>query len=109
VIKRTQLVGSVSPGRVSRARRNRWPDRDAALRALPAQEGLCCAGTRQVLADYIDHGTHDEDGRTHAAAFNRDVETAIYNTLPDNLDRLAASDTRSNARWPSSAAPARPR
>jgi pimeloyl-ACP methyl ester carboxylesterase len=31
VMKRTQLVGSVSPGRVSRARRNSWPDREAAL------------------------------------------------------------------------------
>jgi pimeloyl-ACP methyl ester carboxylesterase len=40
-----------------------------------------------VLADYITHGTHDEDGE-RVLAFDRDIETKIYNTLPDNLDRL---------------------
>ena len=46
----------------------------------------------QVLRDYIDHGTRDEidaQGHTHRVlAFEREVETAIYNTLPHNLDRL---------------------
>ena len=41
----------------------------------------------QVLADYVAHGTHEVDGQ-RVLAFDRDVETAIYNTLPDNLDRL---------------------
>jgi pimeloyl-ACP methyl ester carboxylesterase len=45
------------------------------------------AGTRRCWRDYVDHGTHDE-GRQARAGFDRDVETAIYNTLPDNLDRL---------------------
>ena len=40
-----------------------------------------------VLQDYIDHGTHEQDGQ-RVLSFDRDVETAIYNTLPDNLDRL---------------------
>ena len=88
VIKRTQLVGSVSPGRVSRARRNAWPDRDAAL-AHFAHKKAFSRWDPQVLADYIDHGTRDEDGR-RVLGFDRDVETAIYNTLPDNLDRLIA-------------------
>jgi surfactin synthase thioesterase subunit len=30
---------------------------------------------------------HAENGE-HVLSFDRDVETAIYNTLPDNLDRL---------------------
>ena len=45
----------------------------------------------QVLQDYIAHGTHDEGEGTdqkRVLSFDRDVETAIYNTLPDNLDRL---------------------
>jgi hypothetical protein len=47
-----------------------------------------------VLQDYITHGTRDEDdggpqGRA-ALCFDREVETAIYNTLPHNLDRLLA-------------------
>jgi hypothetical protein len=40
-----------------------------------------------VLQDYIEHGTHDEDGK-RVLSFRREVETAIYNTLPDNLDGL---------------------
>jgi pimeloyl-ACP methyl ester carboxylesterase len=40
-----------------------------------------------VLHDYIAHCTHDEDGE-RVLSFDRDVETAIYNTLPDNLDRM---------------------
>ena len=40
-----------------------------------------------MLHDYIDHCTHDEDGE-RVLSFDRDVETAIYNTLPHNLDAL---------------------
>jgi pimeloyl-ACP methyl ester carboxylesterase len=86
VMKRTQLVGSVSPGRVSRARRNNWPDRGAALAHFRHKKAFA-RWDPQVLADYIDHGMHDEDGK-RVLSFDRDVETAIYNTLPDNLDRL---------------------
>jgi pimeloyl-ACP methyl ester carboxylesterase len=44
-----------------------------------------------VLRDYIAHATHDEaiaQGTRRVLSFERDVETAIYNTLPHNLDRL---------------------
>ena len=88
--KRTQLVGSVSPGRISRARRNAWPDEAAALAHFRHKKAFA-RWDPQVLADYIAHGTHDEgDGedRRRVLGFDRDVETAIYNTLPDNLERL---------------------
>ena len=45
----------------------------------------------RVLHDYIAHGTHDEGHGTdkkRVLSFDRAVETAIYNTVPDNLDRL---------------------
>ena len=45
----------------------------------------------QVLQDYIARGTHDEGTgleKKRVLSFDRDVETAIYNTLPDNLDSL---------------------
>ena len=78
VIKSAQLVGSVSPGAVSRRRRNNWPSEAAALE-------------HEVLRDYIAHGTHDE-GTGHekkrVLSFDRDIETAIYNTLPNNLESL---------------------
>ncbi|MCG2594042.1 alpha/beta hydrolase [Ramlibacter sp. XY19] len=84
--KRTQLVGSISPGAVSRKRKSRWPTREAALEHFRHKKAFA-RWDPQVLADYITHGTHDEDGE-RVLAFDRDIETAIYNTLPDNLDRL---------------------
>ena len=86
VIKRTQLVGSVSPGAVSRKRKNTWPDENAVLEHFRHKKAFA-KWDEQVLADYAVHGTRDVDGQ-RMLAFDRDVETAIYNTLPDNLDRL---------------------
>jgi pimeloyl-ACP methyl ester carboxylesterase len=85
-MKRTQLVGSVSPGRVSRRRKNRWPSRDAALEHFRHKKAFA-HWDEQVLRDYVSQCTHQEDGEA-VLSFDRDIETAIYNTLPDNLDRL---------------------
>ncbi len=84
--KTTQLVGSISPGAISRARRNSWPSADAALAHFRSKKAFA-KWDPEVLADYIDRGTLDMDGK-RVLAFDRDVETQIYNTLPDNLDRL---------------------
>jgi pimeloyl-ACP methyl ester carboxylesterase len=86
VIKQTQLVGSFSPGAVSRKRRNRWPSAADALAHFQHKKAFAQWDPR-VLADYVHHGMHVENGE-HVLSFDRDVETAIYNTLPDNLDRL---------------------
>ncbi|OOG60919.1 alpha/beta hydrolase [Polaromonas sp. C04] len=86
VVKRTQLVESVSPGKVSRTRRNSWPDAAAALEYFHHKKAFA-KWDAQVLQDYIAHGTHEEDGK-RVLSFDRAVETAIYNTLPDNLDGL---------------------
>ena len=40
-----------------------------------------------MLEDYIDSGMVEEDGK-FVLAFDRDVETSIYNTLPHNLRAL---------------------
>ena len=90
VIKSTQLVGSVSPGATSRRRRNNWPDQAAALEHFRHKKAFA-RWDPQVLRDYIAHGTHDEGRgaeKKRVLSFDRAVETAIYNTLPDNLDRL---------------------
>jgi pimeloyl-ACP methyl ester carboxylesterase len=84
--KSTQLVGSISPGAVSRKRKNRWPSHEAALEHFRHKKAFARWEPR-VLADYVAHGTHDEDDQ-RVLSFDRDVETAIYNTLPDNLDAL---------------------
>jgi pimeloyl-ACP methyl ester carboxylesterase len=87
VFKRTQLVGAISPGAVSRKRRHQWASRDEALAHFQHKKAFA-RWDAQVLADYIEHGTVDDEEGRRVLAFDRDVETAIYNTLPDNLDRL---------------------
>ncbi len=90
VIKRTQLVGAVSPGKISRRRRHHWPDAQSAFEHFQHKRAFA-RWEPQVLRDYIDHGTRDADtpqGPQRVLDFERDVETAIYNTLPHNLDRL---------------------
>jgi pimeloyl-ACP methyl ester carboxylesterase len=88
--KRTQIVGSISPGKISRIRRNAWPDAQAAFDHF-ARKKAFARWDAQVLRDYIEHGTHDvqtPQGNRRVLSFDRDIETAIYNTLPHNLDRL---------------------
>jgi pimeloyl-ACP methyl ester carboxylesterase len=91
VVKLTQLVGSVSPGRISRKRRHQWPDLDA-VREHFRHKRAFARWHPAVLEDYVQHGTREQpgpDGRTRRVlAFDREIETSIYNTLPHNLDRL---------------------
>ena len=86
MFKSTQIVGSVSPGSISRRRRNSWPDKGLALAHFQHKKTFA-RWDPQVLQDYIDHCTHDQDGQ-RVLSFERDIETTIYNTLPDNLGRL---------------------
>jgi pimeloyl-ACP methyl ester carboxylesterase len=88
-MKRTQLVGSISPGRISRQRKHRWPSCEAAHEHFRHKRAFA-KWDEQVLHDYVTHCTHDEGGE-RVLSFDRDVETAIYNTLPHNLDRLLRS------------------
>jgi pimeloyl-ACP methyl ester carboxylesterase len=90
MMKSAQLVGSVSPGAVSHRRRNNWPSPEAALEHFRHKKAFA-NWEPQVLRDYIAHGTHDEgqgDEKKRVLSFDRAVETAIYNTLPDHLERL---------------------
>ena len=84
--KRISLVGSVSPGVVSRRRKHQWPGMDEVLTHFRSKKAFA-RWNDEVLRDYIEQGTHDEAG-LRALSFDRNVETAIYNTLPHNLDQL---------------------
>ena len=84
--KRISLVGSVSPGVVSRRRKHQWPGMDEVLAHFRSKKAFA-RWNDEVLRDYIEQGTHDEAG-LRALSFDRNVETAIYNTLPHNLDQL---------------------
>ncbi len=83
--KASGLVGNVSPAKVSHKRTQSWPSEQAAYdsfkskRAFARWEDAC-------LRDYIAHGTDEgKDGKRHLA-FDRRVETDIYNTLPDHVE-----------------------
>ena len=84
--KKTQLVGSLSPGRISRKRRDHWANRAEVLEHLHHKRAFA-RWDAQVLADYVDAGTHEHNGQRWLS-FDRDIETAIYNTLPDTLSGL---------------------
>ena len=86
VAKRAQLVGSISPGAISRKRRHEWLGQAEVLAHFRTKKAFA-RWDEQVLLDYIEHGTHDAGGQ-RLLSFDRDVETAIYNTLPDNLEGL---------------------
>ncbi|MFP5397939.1 MAG: alpha/beta hydrolase [Gammaproteobacteria bacterium] len=85
VAKASGLIRRVSPGRVSQRRRHEWPDR-AAVQAHFAAKHAFARWDPRVLADYVDAGFVERAGRVELA-FDRDVETRIYNTLPHRLGR----------------------
>ncbi len=85
-VKRTPLVGAVTPGAVSRRRRNRWPSVEAAFEHFRHKKAFQ-HWDPQVLSDYVTHCTEAVEGE-RVLRFDRDVETMIYNTIPHNLDRM---------------------
>ncbi len=87
VAKTTGLMTRFPASRIARDRRHRWPDR-AAVHAHFAAKPLFARWDARVLADYVQAGFEPtEDGQTRLR-FQRDVESAIYRTLPHHLPRL---------------------
>ncbi len=87
-MKSTQMFGSFSPGALSSKRRNHWPSIEAAYAHFRNKKAFA-QWEDAVLMDYVTHGTTAVDGE-RVLAFDRDVETQFYNTVPDNLERLLA-------------------
>ena len=86
VLKTSRLMHRLGPGRVSLTRRHEWPSRQA-VAAHYAAKSLFARWAPGVLDDYIAAGTVRRDGKT-VLAFDREVETRIYNTLPHHLGPL---------------------
>ncbi|MCA0175065.1 MAG: alpha/beta fold hydrolase [Proteobacteria bacterium] len=86
--KATRLIGRVSPGQVSRRRRESW-DSASTLHQHFAAKPKFAAWDARVLADYVASGFEpDGAGDRQRLAFARDVETRIYDTLPHHVGRL---------------------
>jgi pimeloyl-ACP methyl ester carboxylesterase len=84
--KATGIGERFTPGRVSRRRRQQWDNADAAFEHFAVKPAFA-RWAPGVLRDYIASGTEGHAG-THRLSFHREVETAIYNTLPHHLERV---------------------
>lgn len=90
LIKRFNAEDRYSPSRLSVRRRNVWPSEADALRHFASKE-LFAAWAPGVLHDYLEAGLvpHPEGVQLR---FSREVETAVYRTLPHHVGRLAAGE-----------------
>ncbi|MCU7375286.1 alpha/beta hydrolase [Paucibacter sp. O1-1] len=84
--KATRLMPRVSPGKISSQRRHEWPTRAAVQEHFAAKHKFARWDPR-VLADYVASGFEEQGDKTRLA-FQREIETRIYNTLPHHLPAL---------------------
>lgn len=75
----------MGPGRVSATRRQEWVDTQQ-VHSHFAGKSMFARWSPEVLNDYVRTGTLRRGGR-RTLSFRREVETAIYNTVPDHLTR----------------------
>jgi pimeloyl-ACP methyl ester carboxylesterase len=87
VFKSTGLIGRVSPGRTSMRRRHQWPDA-AAVHAHFAPKRTFANWDARVLGDYLDAGFEPDPAGGVRLAFQREIETRFYNTLPHHMGPL---------------------
>ncbi|MET0322478.1 MAG: alpha/beta hydrolase [Duganella sp.] len=92
LIKLAGKAYDVPPAKFSKRRRNAWPSAEAAFQHFAAKD-IFQAWAPGVLADYIACGL-----KPHADGvqlrFTREVETAVYATLPHNLAPVLRSGLR---------------
>jgi pimeloyl-ACP methyl ester carboxylesterase len=84
--KRQGWDNRFSPARFSERRRNVWPDAAAAYQHFIAKP-MFAAWAPGVLDDYLEHGLAPHPDGVQLR-FLREVETAIYRSLPDHLGTL---------------------
>jgi pimeloyl-ACP methyl ester carboxylesterase len=75
-----------SPARLSWRRRTTWPDRASAYEHF-ASKPIFAAWAPGVLADYLDNGLVPHPDGVQLR-FSREIETAIYRTLPHDLGKV---------------------
>ena len=84
--KATGVGERLSPGHVSKRRRQHWPSAQTAFEHFAAKPAFA-RWAPGVLRDYIACGT-EPDPTGQRLSFERDIETAIYNSLPHHLARV---------------------
>jgi pimeloyl-ACP methyl ester carboxylesterase len=86
LLKGTRLADRYSPARFSVKRRNVWPDHKEALRHFASKE-VFGAWAPGVLQDYLESGL-EEHPEGVQLRFRREIETAIYRSLPHHIGQL---------------------
>jgi pimeloyl-ACP methyl ester carboxylesterase len=86
VMKLTGVISRVSPGRVSRRRRYQWGSAAEARAHLSGKPAFASWDPR-VLGDYV-AGMRPAAGGGVQLAFDREVETRIYDSLPHNMGAM---------------------
>ena len=86
MLKTTQLFGALSPGAVSKQRRNTWPGTQEVFDHFRSKKAFA-RWNDEVLWDYVNHGTEESDEK-RILSFDRAVETLFYNTVPDHMEQL---------------------
>jgi pimeloyl-ACP methyl ester carboxylesterase len=84
--KLSGMVGKISPGAVSHRRTQTWSSADAAFEHFKSKRAFHSWDER-CLRDYVNHFVQTDEGKVRLA-FDRRIETQIYNTLPDHLEGL---------------------
>ena len=88
IAKRLRFDLRFSPAHLSQRRRDAWPDAGAAYEHYVSKP-LFAIWPEAVLRDYVEHGiTPLPDGEGVTLRFSRDIETAVYRTLPHHIGGL---------------------
>lgn len=83
--KRARLIDRIMPSRISAQRTHEWPSLQAVHEHFHSKPKFAAFHPR-ILADYLHHGTEAQpDSPRRRLSFHREVETAIYNTMPHQL------------------------
>jgi pimeloyl-ACP methyl ester carboxylesterase len=82
------LGSRFSPARFSERRRNVWPDAEAAYQHFISKP-MFAAWAPGVLSDYLATGLKPHPDGVQLR-FSRDVETAIYNSLPHHMGEIVS-------------------
>lgn len=90
--KRSGLARRFAPVAPALRRRQQWPDLDA-VREHFRGKAVFAAWDPRMLDDYARAAT-EPDGAARVLRFRREVEAAIYATLPHHLGRLGLRRTR---------------
>ena len=89
IAKKVGLMSSMSPGAVSQKRRTSWASSREAFVHFRAKKSFALWHDA-AIHNYVESFSQRPTGGLQLG-FDRSVETAIYNTLPDNLGKLLAS------------------